>query len=121
MSSISIIGLGKMASTLADRALSGGNAVEIVGRDPAKAKELAGALGGATVGTAAAAVSALGAKVRRGDLEDLDGPRRFPKPDRRSPVAGCRRVISGTVRLRPASGRGRAAGRSRRRDGSAPC
>ena len=55
MSSISIIGLGNMASALADRALAGGNAVEIVGRDPAKAKELAAALGGATVGTAGTA------------------------------------------------------------------
>ena len=51
MSSISIIGTGNMASALAGRALAGGNAVEIVGRDPVKAKELATALGGATVGT----------------------------------------------------------------------
>ena len=55
MTSISIIGLGNMASTLADRALAGGNAVEIIGRDPAKADELAAALGGATVGAAGAA------------------------------------------------------------------
>ena len=55
MSSISIIGLGNMASALADRALAGGNTVEIIGRDPAKANELAGALGGATVGTAGTA------------------------------------------------------------------
>lgn len=55
MSSISIIGLGNMAGALADRALAGGNAVEIIGRDPAKAKELAAALVGATVGTAGAA------------------------------------------------------------------
>ncbi len=55
MSSVSIIGLGNMASALADRALAGGNAVEIIGRDPAKAKELAAALGGATAGTAGAA------------------------------------------------------------------
>ena len=55
MTSISIIGLGNMASTLAERALVGGNAVEIIGRDPAKAKEFAGALDGATVGTAGAA------------------------------------------------------------------
>ncbi|WP_329060618.1 NADPH-dependent F420 reductase [Streptomyces sp. NBC_01429] len=55
MSGISIIGLGNMASALADRALAGGNAVEIIGRDPAKARELAAALGGATVGTAGAA------------------------------------------------------------------
>jgi 8-hydroxy-5-deazaflavin:NADPH oxidoreductase len=52
MSSISIIGLGNMAGALAGRALAGGNAVEIIGRDQAKAKELAAALGGATVGTA---------------------------------------------------------------------
>jgi 8-hydroxy-5-deazaflavin:NADPH oxidoreductase len=51
MSSISIIGVGSMASALAGRALAGGNAVEIIGRDPAKAKEVAAALGGATVGT----------------------------------------------------------------------
>jgi 8-hydroxy-5-deazaflavin:NADPH oxidoreductase len=50
MSSISIIGTGNMAGALAGRALAGGNAVEIVGRDPVKAKELAAALGGATVG-----------------------------------------------------------------------
>ncbi|MFE5663548.1 NADPH-dependent F420 reductase [Streptomyces niveus] len=55
MNSISIIGLGNMAGALAGRALAGGNAVEIIGRDPAKAKELAAALGGATVGTAGAA------------------------------------------------------------------
>jgi 8-hydroxy-5-deazaflavin:NADPH oxidoreductase len=55
MSSISIIGLGNMASALADRALAGGNAVEIIGRDPAKANELAAALDGATVGTAGTA------------------------------------------------------------------
>lgn len=52
MSSISIIGLGNMARVLAGRALAGGNGVEIIGRDPAKAKEVAAALGGgATAGT----------------------------------------------------------------------
>ena len=55
MSSISIVGVGNMARALAEKALAGGNAVEIIGRDPAKAKELAAALGGATVGTAGAA------------------------------------------------------------------
>lgn len=55
MSSISIIGLGNMASALAGRALAGGNAVEIIGRDRVKAKELAAALGSATVGPAGAA------------------------------------------------------------------
>ncbi|MEU4252649.1 NAD(P)-binding domain-containing protein [Amycolatopsis sp. NPDC026612] len=55
MSNISVIGLGKMAAALAGRALAGGNAVEIIGRDQVKAKELAATLGGATVGTAGAA------------------------------------------------------------------
>lgn len=50
-SSISIIGTGGMARALATRALAGGNAVEIIGRDPAKAAELAAALDGATAGT----------------------------------------------------------------------
>jgi 8-hydroxy-5-deazaflavin:NADPH oxidoreductase len=55
MSIISIIGTGNMASALAGRALAGGNAVEINGRDPTKAQELAAALSGATVGTTGAA------------------------------------------------------------------
>jgi len=51
MSTISIIGTGNMARILADRALDGGNAVEVIGRDPAKAADLASALGrGATTG-----------------------------------------------------------------------
>ncbi|MFJ2176955.1 NADPH-dependent F420 reductase [Streptomyces sp. NPDC087851] len=54
MSSISIVGLGNMARAVADRALAGGNAVEIIGRDQAKAEELAATRGGATVGTAGA-------------------------------------------------------------------
>jgi hypothetical protein len=53
-SSVSIIGLGNMASALAERALAGGNTVEIIGRDPAKAKEVAGKLAGATVGATGA-------------------------------------------------------------------
>ena len=44
-----------MASALAGRALAGGNTVEIIGRDRAKAQALAAALGGATVGTAGTA------------------------------------------------------------------
>ncbi len=51
MSTISIIGLGHMATALAGRALAGGNAVEIIGRDAGKAHDLANTLGGATVGT----------------------------------------------------------------------
>ena len=52
MSSISIIGAGTMARTLAARALAGGNTVEVISRDAAKAAALAGELGhGATAGT----------------------------------------------------------------------
>src|SRR3954470_20054862 len=56
MSSISFIGLGGMARAIAARAVEGGNAVEVIGRDQAKAEDLAAALGGgATAGTFAAA------------------------------------------------------------------
>jgi predicted dinucleotide-binding enzyme len=48
MSSISIIGTGNMARTLGALAVKGGNAVEIIGRDTAKAAALAGALGATT-------------------------------------------------------------------------
>ena len=52
MSSISVIGLGGMARAIGTRAVQGGNAVEVIGRDAAKAADLAGALGrGATAGT----------------------------------------------------------------------
>jgi hypothetical protein len=52
MGSISIIGLGGMARAIGARAVAGGNAVEVTGRDAAKAKDLAAALsGGATAGT----------------------------------------------------------------------
>jgi predicted dinucleotide-binding enzyme len=52
MSSISFIGLGGMARAIATRAVAGGNAVELIGRDAAKAHDLATALGGgATAGT----------------------------------------------------------------------
>jgi predicted dinucleotide-binding enzyme len=51
LSSISIIGVGNMASALAGRAVAGGNTVEIIGRDPAKAHALAAARDSATVGT----------------------------------------------------------------------
>ena len=62
MSSISIIGLGDMASALAGRALAGGNAVEVIGRDAVKAKDLTAALGGgATAGTFGTAPAGEGA------------------------------------------------------------
>jgi predicted dinucleotide-binding enzyme len=52
MSNVSIIGLGGMAHAIAARAVAGGNAVEVIGRDAAKAKDLAATLGGgATAGT----------------------------------------------------------------------
>ena len=58
MSSISVIGSGNMASAIGALALKGGNAVEIVGRDAAKAAALARTLGdGATAGTWGAAPS----------------------------------------------------------------
>jgi predicted dinucleotide-binding enzyme len=56
MSSISIIGAGNMASAIGTLALQGGNTVEIIGRDSAKASSLARTLGdGATSGTWGAA------------------------------------------------------------------
>lgn len=51
MSSISIIGAGTMARILGTRALAGGNTVEVIGRDAAKAADLASDLGGATAAT----------------------------------------------------------------------
>ncbi|MGW3429630.1 NADPH-dependent F420 reductase [Streptomyces melanosporofaciens] len=52
----SSIGLGHMARVLAARALDGGNAVEIIGRDAAKTADMVGALGrGATAGKSGAA------------------------------------------------------------------
>src|ERR1700684_701734 len=51
MSSVSVIGLGGMARAIAARAVEGGNAVEVIGRDAAQAKDLAAELGGgATAG-----------------------------------------------------------------------
>ncbi len=49
--SISIIGLGGMARALGALALEGGNAVEVIGRDEAKATDLARTLGNATTST----------------------------------------------------------------------
>ncbi|BBZ38089.1 NADPH-dependent F420 reductase [Mycobacterium conspicuum] len=51
MSSISIIGTGNMARAIGALAVAGGNTVEVIGRDQAKAAGLAEALGdGATTG-----------------------------------------------------------------------
>jgi predicted dinucleotide-binding enzyme len=56
MSSISVIGSGNMASAIGALAVEGGNAVEVLGRDTAKAAALASTLGnGATAGTWGAA------------------------------------------------------------------
>jgi 8-hydroxy-5-deazaflavin:NADPH oxidoreductase len=49
--SFSFIGLGGMSRAIGGRSVEGGNAVEVIGRDAAKAKDLAAALGGATAGT----------------------------------------------------------------------
>jgi 8-hydroxy-5-deazaflavin:NADPH oxidoreductase len=52
MTSVSVIGLGGMARAIATRAAERGNTVEVIGRDAAKAKDLAGELGSAaTAGT----------------------------------------------------------------------
>jgi predicted dinucleotide-binding enzyme len=48
MTSVSILGLGAYARAIGTRAVEGGNAVEVIGRDAAKAKDLAAALGGGT-------------------------------------------------------------------------
>jgi len=48
MSSISIIGLGSYARAIAARAVEAGHAVEVIGRDAAKTKDLAAELGGGT-------------------------------------------------------------------------
>jgi len=48
VSTISIIGVGNMARILGTRALDGGNTVEVIGRDAAKAATLAKELGGST-------------------------------------------------------------------------
>ena len=51
MSSISIIGTGNMARSIGTLAVAGGNDVEVIGRDQAKATDLAKTLGGsATAG-----------------------------------------------------------------------
>jgi len=56
MSSITLIGTGNMARTIGARALAGGNTVEVMGRDQAKAENLAKTLGGgAKTGTWGAA------------------------------------------------------------------
>ncbi len=49
MSSVSIIGSGFMARAIGVRAVEGGNFVEVIGRDPAKAAALAKTLGGGAV------------------------------------------------------------------------
>ena len=56
MSTISIIGTGTMATAIAGRIARAGHTVEVVSRDPAKARALADKLGsGATTGTYGAA------------------------------------------------------------------
>ncbi|MEA2618914.1 MAG: 8-hydroxy-5-deazaflavin:NADPH oxidoreductase [Chloroflexota bacterium] len=58
MSSISIIGLGTMARILGSRALAGGNTVQVIGRDEARAAALASELGGgSTAGTIGSALA----------------------------------------------------------------
>jgi predicted dinucleotide-binding enzyme len=58
MSSITVIGTGNMARTIGARALAGGNTVEVMGRDHAKAAALAESLGGGATAGAWGAVPA---------------------------------------------------------------
>jgi 8-hydroxy-5-deazaflavin:NADPH oxidoreductase len=58
MSSISIIGTGPMGRALGARAVAGGNVVEVIGRDAAKAADLAQSLGGGTTAGTLGAVPA---------------------------------------------------------------
>jgi predicted dinucleotide-binding enzyme len=58
MSSVSIIGLGTMGRALGARAVAGGNSVEVIGRDAAKAADLAKSLGGGTTAGRLGAVPA---------------------------------------------------------------
>ncbi|MFJ8489931.1 NADPH-dependent F420 reductase [Streptomyces sp. NPDC094038] len=58
MSSISIIGTGNMARAIGALAVAGGNTVEVMGRDLAKAAALANALGGSATTGAWGAVPA---------------------------------------------------------------
>jgi 8-hydroxy-5-deazaflavin:NADPH oxidoreductase len=57
-SSISILGLGNYARTIGTLGVKAGNAVEVVGRDPAKASDLARELGGGAVAGTFGAVPA---------------------------------------------------------------
>ncbi|MEU4245852.1 NAD(P)-binding domain-containing protein [Amycolatopsis sp. NPDC026612] len=85
MSSISIIGLGNMARTIGARAVGGGNAVEVIGRDAAKAASVAQALGDATIGTFGTAPA--------GDLVILA----VPHADAAPVVARYRDALAGKV------------------------
>ena len=67
MSTISFIGVGGMAKAIATRAVAGGNTVELIGRDAAKAESLAATLGGETTTAAFGAVPA-------GDIVVLAAP-----------------------------------------------
>ena len=84
MSSISIIGTGNMARTIGALAVAGGNTVEVIGRDPSKAADLAKTLGGGTTA---------------GDV------RRRPGRRHRHPGRAVRQRRSGRQRVRGRAGR----------------
>jgi predicted dinucleotide-binding enzyme len=84
MDSSGFIATGTRARAGPGRALAGGNAVDIVGRDAAKAKELAAALG-ATVGTAGTAPA--------GDIVILA----VPYASAAAVVGECRDALRGKV------------------------
>lgn len=70
MSTVSIIGLGTMARTIAARALAAGVNLELIGRDPAKAEALAAALTAPDTTAAPAGAVTIGTLGRppRGDV-----------------------------------------------------
>jgi hypothetical protein len=86
MTSISIIGLGTYARAVGTRAVEGGNAVEVIGRDAAEAKDLA-----ALVGDNAAARIALKTcrSTRWADLE-IDVNDAAPTRRSASPISSKR-------------------------------
>jgi predicted dinucleotide-binding enzyme len=86
MSTISIIGAGTMATAIAGRVAKAGHTVEVVNRDPGKARALADKLGsGATTGTYGAAPA--------GDIVILA----VPYPDAAAVVADFGEALDGKV------------------------
>ena len=74
MSTITIIGTGNMARTIGTLAVAGGNDVEVMGRDRAKADDLATALGRDLAVPEAAATASLALTGALAARAGLAGP-----------------------------------------------